>query len=49
MLEEDFLDAMNHGMPPMSGLGMGIDRFVALLTNQKHLRDVVFFPTVVER
>jgi lysyl-tRNA synthetase class 2 len=49
MLEEDFLDAMNHGMPPMSGLGMGVDRFVALLTNQQNLRDVVFFPTVVER
>ncbi len=44
MLEEDFLEAMEHGMPPMSGLGLGIDRFTALLTNAQTLRDVVYFP-----
>jgi lysyl-tRNA synthetase class 2 len=44
MLEEDFLEAMEHGMPPMSGLGLGIDRFTALLTNATTLRDVVYFP-----
>jgi len=44
MLEEDFIEAMEYGMPPQSGLGLGIDRFVALVTNAHTLRDVVFFP-----
>jgi lysyl-tRNA synthetase class 2 len=44
MLEEDFIEAMEHGMPPMSGLGLGIDRFTALLTDAHTLRDVVYFP-----
>ena len=42
--EEDYLEAMEHGMPPISGWGMGVDRFVALLTDQESLRDTVFFP-----
>lgn len=45
-IDEDFMLAMEHGMPPMSGLGLGIDRFVAILTNQETLRDVVLFPTM---
>jgi lysyl-tRNA synthetase class 2 len=44
MMEEDFIECMEHGMPPMSGLGLGIDRFVALLTDASTLRDVVLFP-----
>ena len=43
-MDEDFLLAMEHGMPPISGWGMGIDRFVALLTGQDNLKDVVLFP-----
>ena len=45
-MDEDYVLAMEHGMPPISGWGMGIDRFVALLTGAESLRDTVFFPTM---
>ncbi|MBN1778815.1 MAG: lysine--tRNA ligase [Candidatus Buchananbacteria bacterium] len=43
-IDKEFLLAMEHGMPPISGWGMGIDRLVTLLTQQDNLRDVVLFP-----
>lgn len=43
-MEEDYITAMEYGMPPISGWGMGIDRIVTLLTGQENLRDTVFFP-----
>ncbi|MBU0722370.1 lysine--tRNA ligase [Patescibacteria group bacterium] len=45
MLKDDeYVEAMEYGMPPMSGWGMGVERIVALLTKQSNLRDVVLFP-----
>ncbi len=43
-VNEEYLTAMEHGMPPITGFGMGIDRLVALITGQRNLRDVVLFP-----
>jgi lysyl-tRNA synthetase class 2 len=43
-VDEDFLEAMEYGMPPISGLGFGVDRFVSLLLNEENLRDIVLFP-----
>lgn len=48
-IDEEFLIAMEHGMPPMTGFGMGIDRLTAILTEQKNLRDVIFFPIMHPR
>ena len=45
-MDKDFIEALEYGMPPAAGFGLGVDRLVILLTNSYSLREAILFPTM---
>ncbi len=47
--DEDFVEALEYGMPPAAGFGMGIDRIVSMITDSQSLREVIIFPLMKDK